>query len=160
MIHVMFKCNACEDGPCYYQADKLYRQDDTGFGDDCLTVPKACPIGEKAQWEYLSEGESLDYTYCENLKEWLNCEGWDNCPEEIRQMILTFGIERTCGVDLYKARQIFQIMLEYDDYVYSTAELQEMLKKYTKAEILAGLLPEAFRAGIIWREKYLQEHKK
>ena len=59
-----------------------------------------------------------------------------------------------------KARRAFGLLCDYDQYYLSFLELKSEIDKIKKMEIIAGLLPEAFRAGIIWREKYLQKNGK
>lgn len=159
MNAIVFKCNVCKMGPCYFQCDKSFQ---SGFyGDDCIVEPTDCPhCSQIPAWKELTHKEKLNYTLCEALAEWLSGEGWDKTPEEIREEVMCAGIVLRGNLDADKARRAFGLLCAYDRYEYSFEEMKKTIEKLKKMEIVAGLLPEAFRAGIVWREKYLQEHGK
>ena len=161
MNHIVFKCKACDMGPCLHQCDKSLNRDPSGYGDDDVIEPTLCPYDYAVpDWQELTDKEHINYVFCSKLTEWLGGEGWDTVPEEIREQILCFGIEHTFGIDMDKARRAFGLLCDYDQYYLSFLELKSEIDKIKKMEIIAGLLPEAFRAGIIWREKYLQKNGK
>ena len=161
MNHIVFKCKACDMGPCLHQCDKSLIRDPSGYGDDDVIKPTLCPYGNDVpEWQELINKKSMNYAFCNSLTEWLGGEGWDKVPEDIRELIYSFGIERTFGIDMDKARHAFCLLCDYDQYYLSFLELKAEIDKIKKMEIVAGLLPEAFRAGIIWREKYFQEKGK
>lgn len=164
---VVFVCKKCDFRPCFYQCDKAMSPSVGMFDEGCLTEPGHCPMDpeREPEWELLLPDvkmqRKLKYNLVYEMNEWLNGEGWDNCPEELQEFILSFGINVLFGVDTWKAREVFGILCNYDSGNYLMFEdFKEELKKYSKMEIVAGLLPEAIRIGVIWREKYLQEHGK
>ena len=161
MEAMVFKCNACETGPCFLQCDKAMIEDPIGYGEDSILTPVKCPHNmSNPEWELLAINEALKCIQFANLAEWLGGEGWEKAPPEIREGILALGLVHSYGISIDKARQAFGIFCDYDNYYLSYLEFQKEVQKFSKMEIIAGLLPEAFRAGIIWREKYLQENRK
>lgn len=163
---IVFVCKNCEDRPCFYQCDKALSAPINVFDDGALEEPTSCPFGREAEWERAMPEATLErrlkYNLIHELEEWMSSDGWDKCPEELQELILGFGIASSCwDINTYKARQALGILCNYDYGQYRNyEEFKEDLKKYTKLEIVAGLLPAAIRIGVIWREKYLQEHGK
>ena len=158
---IVFVCKACEDRPCFYQCDKALSEARGVFDESRFKQPEHCPMGKNSQWEVATQEQNLQYSMIYALDEWLNSDGWDKCPEEIRELILSFGISTSQGVNISKAQKVFGVLEEYDNDGYLFFEdFKNDLNKFSRMEIVAGLLPEAIRIGVIWREKYLQEHGK
>lgn len=159
MYPIVFKCTACDEfAPCYFQCDKAFTRDIAGFGEDYVCCPTECPHGNAAAWRELTPDQPERLSSTEDLGEWLSGAGYENCPEEIRDEIICFGISRAFDSD--KVRQAFGLLIDYDRHYISHQELTKEFDRIKKLEIVAAVYVEAFRAGIIWREKYLQEHGK
>lgn len=156
----VFKCRACEDGPCYCQNERFYA-DPAGFGENGIMTPDSCPNpgeGHEAKWELLpNRHDAREY---ESLVSWFSGAGYNAAPVEIRDEILSFGLDGYQVIDLDRARQIFRLLCDQQWNFIDLNEFDEQLKKVKKREIVAGVLVEAFRMGIIWREKFRQENGK
>lgn len=151
----VFKCNACEYGPCYCQTVPRTDADIYGEGDD--GCPHFCPYfgdQEQPEFELVLPEVRLNTRFCEEMMEWLGGEGYDNAPETLRDAILGFGMNPK-GIDEGKALQALRIIQQYDEehlYGYELEEWKREFDKIKKIDLLNAIFPAAFKAGIIFGE--------
>lgn len=161
----IYKCNAtdCPFAPCYIQCDNAKSSGSIYDGDTAIE-PESCPHGDygsefDCQWKHV-EVPKLNTRYAEELNEWLCGEGWDNVPEDFRDMCVGCGIEPR-GINTERAVQALRLIKEYDngfyDYEFDRDDWQKRLEKTKKIDLLNGIFPEAFRAGMIYGEMLRQK---
>lgn len=152
------KCKGCDRGPCYLQSPNIMLSDASGYGDSCVNLPTDCPYGyPDADFELC--GFKVNANDCEKFNELLGDTLWDNCPEEIRDQVYCFGIDHP-RVNMTNVKHAFRVLVEQNRHMFEYDEFEKEIKKLTKLEIATAVLEEAFRAGIAWREWYLQTYKK
>ena len=153
-MRVVFKCESCKTGPCYCEAMKPERYEDQY--DSSIQQPVHCPYDNDncANWEPLKV--KIDGAFCEWLVDWLAGEGYDQLPEEIRDTILSGGLDFRGVFWGQCAMNSMNLMRKLEDW-QSTWEDREDAKKNlakkTKQELMEELLPVGFQAGLVYAYK-------
>lgn len=160
MMNFTYKCKMCEYGPCYCHTGRklsgsLYG-DSEGEGED---QPLRCPYFSDSvnpDFEPVISEVKLDTKFCEEMKEWLGGEGYDNAPERLRDAILGFGFGSYFS--MHETMKIIGLLREWEDGngdYCSSFERDEWLKKFKKIgkfDLINAIFPEAFKAGVIFAE--------
>lgn len=162
----VYKCNGCEYGPCYCCTS--YKPDQANFfgEEEPADLPHYCPYfsdSESPEWEITApEMNPTNIQYIDKMQEWINGEGYDNAPEELRDGIV--------ACDLFPPRfpfqnlmYVFNFLRNYEENTYSAdfemEDMQKQLNKIKKSELIAAIFPEAFKAGIIYGEILRQKRE-
>ena len=161
MMTPVWKCAGCDQGPCYFQCAKANPR--TLFGEDDGSPPFYCPYsGEHVpEFEFCAPDVHFNMRYCEEMAEWLMGPGYDNAPPEIRDALAV----DLCGrIDGWRAMQITQVLRNYEETgIVGIAEQEDWdkaMKKISKGELLNAIMPEAFKAGLIYGEMIRQRREK
>lgn len=156
-MNIVWKCQACQSGPCYVQTGR--KPDGSIFGDDDCR-PSCCPESyeESPEFELVApEANPWSLRWIDEMQESLNGEGWDNAPEEIREGIM---IDLRGKIDRYEAMRIIGLLRDLENDFKSgfidREEWQKKMAKIGKWELLNAVFPEAFKAGLIYGEMIRQ----
>ena len=153
-MNTVWKCKECQFGPCYVQTGR--KPDGSIFGSDDDLRPLCCPESDEESPEFepvAPEANPWSLRWIDEMQEWLNGEGWENAPEEIREGIM---IDLRGRIDKYEAMRITGLLRDLEEDarsgVFDREEWQKKMAKIGKWELLNAIFPEAFKAGIIYGE--------
>ncbi|MBQ9501875.1 MAG: hypothetical protein IJU70_06940 [Lentisphaeria bacterium] len=158
MMNPVWKCTACEFGPCYVQCDRR----DTGsiFGDDDCGRPAYCPQTSEETPEFepcAPEANPWSLRWIDMMQEWLMGEGYDAAPEEIRDGL---AIDLHGRIEKYDAMRIIALLRDREEDAsggfFDREEWLKKMAKVSKWDLLNAVFPEAFKAGIIYGEMVRQ----
>ena len=100
----VYKCKACDYGPCYCQT--AWRPEENMFGDDeNCDRPFHCPyFGDQEQTDFnlVNPEIRLNTKFAAAMEEWLCGVGYDDAPEDLRDAVYGCGMEPR-GIDAGKA---------------------------------------------------------
>lgn len=159
----VYKCEKCTYGPCYIQT----RANGGGsiFGDGDTGEPHYCPHfadEPEAEPEFelcATEANPYKLRWIDGMQEWLDGEGWDSAPQEIKDVV--YSDIQPKGFQAYELLRITGLLRELEaDQTYGALdreELEKKLKKYSRWELLNAVLWEGFRAGVIYGEYVRQK---
>lgn len=151
-----FKCKKCDYGPCYCRTTSkkssgIYGEEDDGH-------PLCCPYfgdQEYPEFQPVLPEVCLNTKFCDRMMEWLESEGYDDVPEDLRDAIYGCSLEPRGIIDPGKAFRALQIVRQYDERYLWGDELEKWQKEFAKIkkiDLLNAIFPIAFRAGIIFGE--------
>lgn len=166
-----FKCNIsdCEHGPCYYCAKGSDNPDpyiQTILPPDVSGCPQRCDEydGIVPNWKRVNHPIHVEtyydkrYTWLtDSLNDWLN-EHWEEVPKFLQDASCGFLI----APQSYKRLKIMRLMNLFEGAehgYYDRESCQAEVEKSTKQEIINGMLPDFFIAGMIYMAKQVLDGK-
>ena len=158
MNNPVWKCKACEYGPCYIQCKGMKRQ--SVFDEDDGGQPPRCPYFDEEQPEFVvcaPEANPWSIRWIDQMQEWIMGEGYENAPEEIRDGL---AVDLKGRSDRFEIMHVIGLLRDYEEERLSGCfEREDLLKKISKIpkwDLLNAVFPEAFKAGIIYAEMIRQ----
>ena len=122
-------------------------------------TPEACPMDDVTPKWRLMPHTATELTNCDALEEWAAGDGYDIIPEKARELL--DGIDNFSSLANASTSRLMQIcgtIRELETEYYERREILERLKKVKPLELLAAVMPAAFRAGFIYAEKCRAEN--
>lgn len=143
---IVFKCNnnECQLAPCFLKCD-------AAVTDECVIKPTACPHEYyQPKWRILPQ-TFVTAGNINELCEWAQGEGWDKIPERIRDIIEGLSdIDIAGGVSSLEMTRAFGLLECMDKDIYAVQEYWMELSKLDKKTLVAAMLREGFRGGMIY----------
>lgn len=166
-----YKCNVaeCEHGPCYYCAKGSDNPDPyihTIVPPDVNGCPQRYDEydGISPKWKRVPHPIHTEtfydkrYTWLtDGLNDWLN-EHWEEVPKFLQDASCGFLI----APQSFRRLKIIRLMSLFEGAEngrYDSEDVQAEVQKATKQEIINGLIPDVFVAGMIYMAKQVLDGK-